>query len=63
MSVRPAIMRRSVLLPLPDDPSSTNSSPSPTSRETLLTTGCPAYLLIRSSTTMDILRSDLLPGG
>src|SRR3954454_11159422 len=44
-SVRPAMMRSSVLLPEPEAPSSTNSSPCAISRSTSRTTGSEPYRL------------------
>src|SRR5262245_20276644 len=46
-------MRRIVLLPDPDGPRKTHSSPSPISSDTSRTTECPAYVLVRCSRTID----------
>src|SRR5436190_11059133 len=51
---RPAIIRRTVLLPLPEAPSNTKSSPSAISSDTVSTTARPANRLVRPSRTIDI---------
>src|SRR5258706_15538014 len=54
VEVNPAIIRRTVLLPLPLDPRRTKSSPSAISSVTRSTTAGPPKRLVNPSRTMDM---------